>query len=420
MKNSNQAKSPGCFIILFSIFVIIPLCAGMLLFALSLGAGALVHLNSMHILIPLLAALAAICIGIVVVRKKKQKEAEQNHIDTVLQQTVTYPDPIGDVKPVKSTPPDGLYEEDHLARLAADQAARDASNAHYQIAVIDFETTGLDCSTDEILQVSIIDECENVLMNQYCRAVRHSSWHKAAEVNGIYPSRVAFCPPFEAVAPYVQDILSRADMVLAYNYPFEPKFLRSNGIDPDALTWGPDPMREIAAYCNIGSGRMSLARAAEFIGYSYNPHDAAEDVKATLHVHKFLQEHKAKPPKPVPAPESPPKKKRSSRVLYPENKNADPRHSLYGKTIVITGSLPISREQASLQAAELGAKVRVRVGPRTQILVCGRREDEWATAYGEKSYKAKQVEKLNAEGASIQLMPGDEFMNLLQCPAGQT
>lgn len=413
MKN-NQQKSPGCLYILFCVFVWMPFLVALIFFAF---AFLFTLCSKVHpaVLVLVLIAIAATAGYVFYKKHEKKKQAEQNHIETVLQRTVNYPDPVIREPRQAPQPPDGLYEQDHLAKLAADQDARRAADAHYQAVVIDFETTGLNCDTDEILQVSIINQDENVLMNQYCRAVRHNSWESASNVNGIYPPRVAFCPPFEKVAPYVQDILFRADKVLAYNCSFEQSFLMVNGIDPYILFWC-DPMKEIVDYCNASSGghrsRMALQSAAKIIGYDYNAHDALEDVKATLQVHNFVAESKAS----ATAPTKP--KSRPGHVLYPENKQADPQHPLYGKTLVITGQLPIDREQASLQAAALGAKVRIKLSPRTQILVCGQREEEWAERFGEKSSKIKKAEQMNAEGASIEFMSGEKFMELLHQPAG--
>lgn len=413
MKN-NQQKSPGCLYILFNVFVVMPFLVFLVFFIFAFLLQICSKVHPAVLALVLIAIVAAA--GYVLYKKhEKKKQAEQNHIETVLQRTVDYPDPVIREPRQAPQPPDGLYEQDHLAKLAADQDERRAADAHYQAVVIDFETTGLNCDTDEILQVSIIDQDENVLMNQYCRAVRHNSWESASSVNGIYPPRVAFCPPFEKVAPYVQDILFRSDKVLAYNCSFEQGFLMVNGINPSILFWC-DPMKEIVDYCNASSGghrsRMALQSAARIIGYDYNAHDALEDVKATLQVHNFVAKSKA----PATAPTKP--KSRPGHVLYPENKQADPQHPLYGKTLVITGQLPIDREQASLQAAALGAKVRIKLSPRTQILVCGQREEEWTERFGEKSSKIKKAEQMNAEGASIEFMSGEKFMELLHQPAG--
>lgn len=417
MKNNNQQKSPGCLYILFNVFVVMPFLVFLVFFIFAFLLQICSKVHPAVLALVLIAIVAAA--GYVLYKKhEKKKQVEQNHIETVLQRTVDYPDPVIREPRQAPQPPDGLYEQDHLAKLAADQDARRAADAHYQAVVIDFETTGLNCDTDEILQVSIIDQDENVLMNQYCRAERHNSWESASNVNGIYPPRVAFCPPFEKVAPYVQDILFRADKVLAYNCSFEQGFLMVNGINPSILFWC-DPMKEIVDYCNAsGSGhrsRMALQSAARIIGYDYNAHDALEDVKATLQVHNFATKSKEVKAQ-APTPTKP--KSRPGHVLYPENKQADPQHPLYGKTLVITGQLPIDREQASLQAAALGAKVRIKLSPRTQILVCGQREEEWTERFGEKSSKIKKAEQMNAEGASIEFMSGEKFMELLHQPAG--
>lgn len=417
MKNNNQQKSPGCLYILFNVFVVMPFLVFLVFF---IFAFLLQICSKVHpaVLVLVLIAIAATAGYVFYKKHEKKKQEKQNHIETVLQRTVDYPDPVIREPRQAPQPPDGLYEQDHLAKLAADQDERSAADAHYQAVVIDFETTGLNCDTDEILQVSIIDQDENVLMNQYCRAVRHNSWESASSVNGIYPPRVAFCPPFEKVAPYVQDILSRADKVLAYNCSFEQSFLIINGINPYILFWC-DPMKEIVDYCNASSGghrsRMALQSAARIIGYDYNAHDALEDVKATLQVHNFTTKSKEAKTQ-APTPTKP--KSRPGHVLYPENKQADPQHPLYGKTLVITGQLPIDREQASLQAAALGAKVRIKLSPRTQILVCGQREEEWTERFGEKSSKIKKAEQMNAEGARIEFMSGEKFMELLHQPAG--
>lgn len=442
----KKSKEIGCLGILFQILAVMPLLAILLLIAFLAILALIVFLagwfstsKSAPFIFCIFAVLLAVAIYQFIKYRNPQKDKGKSDEKAKLQTEILVEtsDPasvvirIPAVEQVETVPENGKYPKDYLNELDGYQAIRKIQNPHYKIAVIDFETTGLKPETDEIVQVSVIDEEENVLINQLCKPEHTDRWDQASSVNGIYPSDVRFCPAFSQVAPYVQDILSRAEIVIAYNYPFEPNFLRYHGIDPDQFTWGPDPMREMVKYYNMAHNshkqRISLQWAADIIGYKYNAHDAAEDVKATLHVYNFTQEHWAETQKLLEqrtqkeaeeARLEAERKARKGKVQYPENKNADPRHPLFGKTIVITGELPIDRDTASKRAANLGAKVRLQVSTRTQILVCGQRAEEWEEKYGKKSYKIKKVEQMNAEGANIEIMSGEKFMALLEQPAG--
>lgn len=420
-KNNQTGKnSPGCFSAILYTLVLFPVVCVAVFFVL---LGSVVAFAVSPILgIGIVFAIIAVSFFIAKKKDEKKRKIEEQNSKIFETKSEIADSPIEILKATAESSPFGVKTPaDYLAQLETEQFCRRESDAHYKLVVIDFETTGIDPSFHEILQVSIIDNAENVLLNQYCKPKHVSRWPEAWSINHIFPSTVKYCPYFSDIAPYVHDILLRADTVIAYSYPFEPDFLRAYGINPDDLTWGTDPMKLACKSYNkqyhSSRSRMKLTAAAEMIGYTYNPHDALEDVKATLHVYqalqqpgqiavKCLQEEK----KPTPA--------KTGGARYKPNPNANPNHPLYGKTIVITGELPIDREEASLKAADLGAKVRIRVSPRTQILVCGERLAEWSEQYGEKSYKIKQAEKINEEGGSIEFMSGEKFMALLDRPAG--
>lgn len=416
-KKSSQNNSPGCLTVMLYTLFVFPVAIA--IFLAMLGTIFLL-IKSSTVAAVVISAIAGLSILIKSKIDKRKRETEEKNSEIFeTENEIVKPSIEIPQNPPQSSPFYIKKPADYLNQLKTEQFCRRECDAHYKIVVIDFETTGLEPSADEILQVSIIDEAGNTLINQYCKPTHTSRWAEAWNVNHIYPSQVEYCPPFADIAPYVQDILSRADTVIAYSYPFEADFLRANGIDPDALTWGTDPMK-LACKCynkqhHSTRSRIKLTAAAEMIGYTYNAHDALEDVKATLRVYQDLQNPDnitvKKLEKKAPT--------KAGGVKYKSNPNADPNHPLYGKTIVITGELPIDREEASLKAADLGAKVRIRVSPRTEILVCGERADEWAEQYGEKSYKIKSAEKFNEEGADIEFMSGDEFIALLNQPAGQ-
>ena len=144
-----------------------------------------------------------------------------------------------------------------------------------ELAVLDFETTGLVPGQDEVLQVAVVDETGAVLMNEYCRPQRHTAWVDAQKVNGIAPQDVCGKPPFEALVPRLQEILSGARRVVAYNDGFEKAFLDAYGIPSRGLRWG----RTMAAFAQqMGGQKRSLSAVASFFGYEFRAHDALADV----------------------------------------------------------------------------------------------------------------------------------------------
>lgn len=155
------------------------------------------------------------------------------------------------------------------------------------IAVIDFETTGLIAGDDEVLQVSIIDEHGIILGNEYCKPRKKQNWDDAQFIRGITPDRVANERPFEYYAPRVQEILNKADKVMAYNAAFEDAFLKAYGIEINPDKWI-DPMVMFAEIYGEWSEKygtykwQSLSKCAEYYGYKFKAHDSLEDVKATL------------------------------------------------------------------------------------------------------------------------------------------
>ncbi len=154
--------------------------------------------------------------------------------------------------------------------------------------VLDFETTGFPEDDGEVLQVSAINEKGEILLSEYCRPERATSWEQAQAVHGISPEMVADCPTFrEGYLPKLLELIEGAAAVIAYNADFERSVLRLvYGAEP--VTAWIDPMIMFAeVYGEWSEYHQSyrwqkLATAAGYYGYKFKAHDALEDVKATL------------------------------------------------------------------------------------------------------------------------------------------
>lgn len=453
MKNNNQQKSPGCLYILFCVFVWMPFLTIVLsfIFLFLLSICSKVH---PAVLVLILIAIVAAAGYVLYKKHEKKKQAEENHTETVLQRTVAYPDPVkrepyqkhekkkqaeenhtetvlqrmvdypDSVKrePRQAPqPPDGLYEQDHLAKLAADQDARRAANAHYGTVFLDIETTSYNDNSakydNDILQVSIIDENEDVLIDQYCKPRKKESWENASKINSIYFSAVSDCPRFLDVKPYVQDIFERADKIVVFDYYFVKDYLEKYKFDLHKFRLT-TPVYELRQY-NVAHGIenpkwMTLENAADQFDLIYDRNNSLEDARAILKIYNFIEEQNNA----VKKERSENKIDNSVKQKYKQNVNADKNGYFYGKKIAFIDDVSIPKEKAFEEVSNRGAIIRLTVSPTLDILVCGSRSVMMSYKYGKKSNEQKKAEQLNENGAHIEIMSAQKFIELLNQPAG--
>lgn len=436
MKNNNQQKSPGCLYILFCVFVWMPFLLILVAFSFMLLVQICSKLHPAVLVLILIAVVAAA--GYALYKKhEKKKQTEQNHIETVLQRTVDYPDPIKTENILQRTvnysdpikreprqapqPSDSLYEQDHLAKLAADQDARRAANAHYGTVFLDIETTSYNDNSakydNDILQVSIIDENEDVLIDQYCKPRKKESWENASKINSIYFSAVSDCPRFLDVKPYVQDIFERADKIVVFDYYFVKDYLEKYKFDLHKFRLT-TPVYELRQY-NVAHGIenpkwMTLENAADQFDLIYDRNNSLEDARAILKIYNFIEEQNNA----VKKERSENKIDNSVKQKYKQNVNADKNGYFYGKKIAFIDDVSIPKEKAFEEVSNRGAIIRLTVSPTLDILVCGSRSVMMSYKYGEKSNEQKKAEQLNENGAHIEIMSAQKFIKLLNQPAG--
>ncbi|MGJ9402524.1 exonuclease domain-containing protein [Arthrobacter sp. KK5.5] len=95
------------------------------------------------------------------------------------------------------------------------------------------------------------------------------------------------------------------------------------------------------------------------------------------------------------------------------NPDADAAHPLFGETVVFTGNLGISRQDAKNRAADVGATTASRVTRRTSVLVVGDGFAARDLAGGRLTSKAKHVLRLREAGARVEVLAEGEFLQMV-------
>ena len=247
---------------------------------------------------------------------------------------------------------------------------------HYENAVcVDTETTGLDADSDEILQLSIVNHEGEPLFNHLIRPTKHSEWPEAENVNHISPEMVKGLNTIEFYRDEINDIFSKADMIIGYNLPFDLAFIRREV--PDAVKENAglyDVMRIFAPVYGEWNDKFrsfkwqKLTTCADYYGYDWgdgHAHDRLEDAKATLFCFNQIYQRKEKRHLPPPGAEVNRQEindyiKYSGRI-YNGRQNADAKEQMI-QAGNIAGEEPdsiliqLKNEQKNAQSFEQGKK----------------------------------------------------------------
>ena len=164
------------------------------------------------------------------------------------------------------------------------------------IVVFDTETTVLAFNNDEILQFSAVDGEGNVLLNTYIKPHFKRIWSEAERINGISPNMVDNAPELWEVAGQIRGVMESGRLLVAYNAEFDLDFLEAVGYRPtneqtvyDVMSVFAEVYGEYSDY-HGGYKWQKLTVAANYFGYKFHAHDSLEDVRATLHCYKKIQE----------------------------------------------------------------------------------------------------------------------------------
>ncbi len=165
---------------------------------------------------------------------------------------------------------------------------------------LDLETTGIDPTHDEILEIGVIDDDGAVLLHSQVHPLRISSWPQAQWVHGIAPEDIANAPLFKELRPSLIAAVQDARVVI-YNATYDSAFLR------EELAGAREVVCAMRAFAEAygewserhGSWRYhKLTFAAQHVGYRGDgtTHRAIADCRATRAVWHWLIARDQTPP----------------------------------------------------------------------------------------------------------------------------
>lgn len=319
---------------------------------------------------------------------------------------------------------------DYLADM---QAGRSSALIPETYVVIDFETTGCNHKTDRITEVGAVKYAHGIEVDVFETLVNPQMPipFDVSALTGIYNDDVAGKPTFEEILPDLTRFIGAAP-IIAHNAPFEKSFL-DDAYRAAGTQFKNDVIDTLKlarkAFPSLESHKLEYLKTA--LGLTdQRSHRALADVYtcAELYIRCIEQLRNVQSEKPDPSDEkhtsekNTPRKQagkkgiirhKSPKEIKPTVDKFDENHPLYKKSIVFTGEMETSREDAMQQAVNCGAVVSSSVSGRTNYLVVGRQDEALVGAEG-LSTKERKAGELNKNGrANIILLNEEDFLHLI-------
>ena len=159
---------------------------------------------------------------------------------------------------------------------------------------LDTETTGLDHTWDEIVEIAIASPYGEPLLNTLVRPVRNRRWADAQAIHGISPEMVEDAPTLDELMPEIRRLVADRPVVI-YNAGYDTAMLGSYALETAAsieccmLAWAAHAKVYNPRYRSWKWHRLSEAAAAVGHVWSGEAHRALADCLACRSVWLFLQ-----------------------------------------------------------------------------------------------------------------------------------
>lgn len=166
-----------------------------------------------------------------------------------------------------------------------------------RVCFLDTETTGLDVTTDEVLQLAIILLDGTVAYSGYFKPTHTDEWPGAEKVNHISPSALKDKPALLDERGWIEGALADCNVVVGWNVLYDLEMLYAGGIDFPENVMFCDLMPAFCDAWRVGHPRYPedrqrerLTRVTHWLGIEHDAHDALGDTEVLVPIWDWVVE----------------------------------------------------------------------------------------------------------------------------------
>lgn len=287
--------------------------------------------------------------------------------------------------------------------------------------IFDIETTGLDSSYDEVIEIGAIKVKNNKIVSKFNSLVKPKNEidEYITELTGITNEMVKDAPTIEEILPDFMNYIGN-DILIGHNVNFDINFIYDNLYRNmfDVLTNDfIDTMRISRKLLPELPHHRLIDLAKYFKIDSTNNHRSLKDCEITMNVYENLKEIALQKYDNVDEFKNAFKKHKKeglrAKDIVSTNTKFDVDNLFYDKYVAITGTLEkMLRKEAMQIIVDLGGHCEDGVTKKTNFLILGN-NDYNPILRGKKSSKLIKAETLKLEGKDIEIISENVFYDII-------
>lgn len=282
--------------------------------------------------------------------------------------------------------------------------------------VIDIETTGLDSSLDDILEISAVKVRNNTIADSFSSLVHYAEElpEFIIELTGITNDMVKDAPSLDIVLNNFYNFIGN-DILIGHNVNFDINFLYDN-LKKNANKYLSNDFVDTLRLARKVIKELDHHRLSDLLSYykidNSNQHRALADCNYTFEIYNNLKKDIYALYGNFEDFANSIKRTRKAYDLTVTVDYIDEDNYFYGKNVVFTGTLQkMPRVEAQQTVVNLGGTVSDNVNKKTNCLVMGMQD--YSKIKSEKSNKQRKAEEYILKGQDIVILTENVFYDIL-------